>query len=119
MTTTLIKLLLLLVIFHSSNVFGNDLKDLFNSNKYDYQASESAPFYYPMKIISGRFLYHDGSGYLSVPSMVIVAKGWDVWRSSHVTGEKYRPLPSKLPLVYFSFTENKFFKANFDLPLKK
>jgi len=91
-----------------------------STTKYEYQASESAPLHFPMQIISGALLYKDGSGSLRVPNMTVVANGWGDWRSSHVLdSDDGFPLPNKLTLTFFSFTENQFYKGEFDLPYEK
>ncbi|MFK5891687.1 MAG: DUF2931 family protein [Pseudomonadota bacterium] len=87
--------------------------------KYEYQATESAPLYFPMQIISGALLYHDGSGSLSVPNMTVIAGGWGEWRSSHVLDNDGYPLPNKLKITFYSFMENQFYQAEFDLPFEK
>jgi len=103
----LIKFVVLFILSSlTNNAVGLNFIKVFNQNKYIYQASESAPLGFPMKMTSGEFIYHDENGFLSVSSMATVANGWGYWRSSHVTTEKYRPLPSKLSLTYFSFVED-------------
>ena len=91
-----------------------------STTKYEYQASESAPLHFPMQIISGSLTFSDGSGSLSIPSMKVVANGWGDWRSSHVLdSDEGFSLPNKLELMFFSFTENQFYKGEFDLPYEK
>ncbi len=86
-------------------------------NKFYYQASESAPLYYPMQVISGALYYHDGSGSLYIPNMAVVANGWGDDNSSHVLNDEGAPLPNKLKIIFYSFTENQFYQGEFDLPL--
>ena len=88
-------------------------------DKFDWQASESAPINYPMQIVSGSFFYHDGSGSLYVPDKATLDHGWGTGRSSHIVGPDLKPLPSRLGIVFFSYTENQFYLGKFDLPYDK
>lgn len=88
-------------------------------DKFDWQASESAPQNYPMKILSGGLDYHDGSGSLYVPNKVRLHNGWGTGRSSHIVGPDLKPLPSRLGISFFSYTENQFYLGKFGLPYDK
>lgn len=88
-------------------------------DKFDWQASESAPRYYPMRILAGSLSYHDGSGSLYIPDGSDIDKGWGLGISSHVTGERLKPLPNRLGISFFSYTENQFYQGKFDLPYDK
>ena len=90
-----------------------------NMTKFDWRATESAPKNYPMKILSGSLGYHDKSGSLYVPSGVTLYNGWGKGRSSHIVGEDFKPLPDRLSITFFSYTENQFYKGKFDLPYDK
>ncbi len=116
--TTKIKICLILIILLV--IMGQATGMAMNSNKkYDYQVGESAPSNLPMQIISGSLIFEDNKGSLYVPNMVIVANGWGEWRSSHVLDNDGYPLPEKLKLTFYSYTENKFYQDEFDLPLEK
>lgn len=91
----------------------------FFTKKYEYQASESAPINLPMEILAGSLIYHDGSGSLYVPSHVIIANGWGDWRSSHVLTNSNHPLPNRLDLYFYSYTEDQFYQGSFDLPFER
>ena len=90
-----------------------------NTTKFEWQATESAPKNYPMKIVSGRLSYQDGSGSLYVPSKSRINHGWGQGVSSHVVGNDLKPLPDRLSITFFSYTENQFYSGKFDLPYKK
>ena len=89
------------------------------TDKFDWHASESAPRKYPMEIIAGGLSYHDGSGSLYIPDKSTIHHGWGTGISSHVTSPKYKPLPHKLTISFFSYTENQFYHGKFDLPYEK
>jgi len=88
-------------------------------DKFDWQASESAPRNYPMRIVSGNLSYQDGSGSLYVPDGSRIGHGWGTGISSHVVGADLKPLPNKLAITFFSYTENQFYRGKFDLPYEK
>ena len=89
--------------------------------KFDWNATESAPDIYPMKIINGTFRYHgapNGEG-LYVPSGGRINGGWGLMISSHITGPDLKPLPDKLDITFFSYMEDTFYRGSFDLPYDK
>ena len=88
-------------------------------DKFDWQASESAPHSYAMTIVSGGLSYHDGSGSLYIPDGSDISNGWGTPVSSHVVGPDLKPLPSQLRIAFFSYTENQFYQGKFDLPYEK
>jgi hypothetical protein len=84
--------------------------------EFDWLASESAPQNYPMEIVSGTFHFREG-GEIYVPSAVLLYElDWGQYRSTHVSGEALKPVPNKLSITFFSYTENKFYQGEFDLP---
>ena len=87
--------------------------------KFEWQASDSAPLNFPMRIISGSLGYHDGNGSLYVPTSARIANGWGEGMSSHVVGDDKKPLPNRLDIVFFSYTENQFYRGHFELPYDK
>ncbi len=89
------------------------------TNKFDWQASESAPFNYASYLIGGSLAYHDGSGGLSVPDHRRVDGGWGRGVSGHVVGPDRKPLPNRLAISFFSYTENQFYQGIFELPYDK
>ncbi|MCP4464074.1 MAG: DUF2931 family protein [Planctomycetaceae bacterium] len=72
-----------------------------------------------MEIVSGSLFYHDGSGSLYVPNRVALHNGWGKGRSSHVVGDDLKPLPNRLSITFFSYTEDQFYRGKFDLPYDK
>jgi len=89
--------------------------------KFEWQATESGPKHYPMEIISGSLKYHDGSGSSYVPNGATLDHGWGWGRSSHVLGDGKRkdPLPNRLTIRFFSYTEDQFYEGDFELPYEK
>lgn len=88
-----------------------------NKTKFEWDATESAPKHYPMEIIDGDFIYKgEASRGLYIPSGGTLTAGWGKPISSHVTGEKYKFLPDRLKITYFSYAENQFYHGEFKLP---
>lgn len=85
------------------------------NNKYEWWASDSAPYYFPMRILGGNF-YFPEKGSLYIPTKATIRSGWGTSVSSHVTGSKYKPLPNRFSITFFSYLENKFYHGEFDLP---
>ncbi|UUA75096.1 MULTISPECIES: DUF2931 family protein [unclassified Cellvibrio] len=90
-----------------------------NKTKFHWLATESAPKNYPMRIINGTFYYHNEKGGLYVPTAAAINPHWGTGRSTHVVGEDFKPLPDRLDIRFFSFTENKLYQGSFDLPYEK
>ncbi len=104
----------LLLVTGCNNVMSN------NVTKFEWDATESAPEHYPMKIIEGTFIYKGESERgLYIPDGGTLADGWGDPVSSHVTGDKYKPLPHRLSITFFSNAENQFYQGDFKLPYDK
>ena len=88
-------------------------------DKFDWQARESAPQHYVMRIIGGTLSYHDSSGSLYVPDKSDIDLGWGTGISSHIVGPDLKPLPNHLTIIFFSYIENQFYDGRFDLPYAK
>ena len=85
-------------------------------DKYDWRANESAPEGYPMEVVSGSFYFANNKGSLYVPPYKTVQNGWGHGVSIHVTGADTKPLPNRLYLRFFSYTENQYYEGDFALP---
>ena len=87
--------------------------------KFEWQATESAPRSWPMRIVAGRLHYVDGSGAMYVPDSSDIDAGWGDGISSHVVGDDLKLLPNRLTITFFSYTEDQFYRGDFDLPYDK
>ena len=83
--------------------------------KFDWLATESAPKNFPMEIVHGSFIAPDGYS-LYIPNEKTIHYGWGSMVSSHVVGPDLKSLPSRMEIEFFSYTENIFYKGEFDLP---
>ena len=112
---TVYKLLfiLLLTLTGCGNMFSK------NKTRFYWTATESAPKKYPMRIIDGTFYYHGEGGGLYIPTAASINPNWGTGRSSHVVGEDFKPLPDRVDVNFFSFTENKLYRGSFGLPYEK
>lgn len=90
-----------------------------NETRFDWLAGDSAPREYPMRVLGGTFYYHDAKSGLYVPDSAVLRPGWGNVSSTHVVGEDVKPLPDRLDIRFFSFTENKMYRGSFDLPYEK
>lgn len=96
----------------SSNTYGKKM------NKYEWLASECAPDGFTMQIVSGVFLLKDSST-APIPSRKSINNGWGKGRSIDLIGPKIKSLPHAMKITYFSYTEDKFYSGEFDLPYEK
>jgi len=87
-----------------------------NTTEFEWHATQCAPEHYPMEIRLGTFLYHDKSGGLYIPSGATLFSGWGEMVSRHVTGPDKKPLPDRVDVYFFSYTEKQFYHGKFDLP---
>ena len=87
-----------------------------SSDRFDWKATESAPSNYPMRIINGTLLYRGESHGLYIPSGGTIDRGWGEMVSSHIVGPDLKPLPDRLDIKFFSYTENQFYHGKFELP---
>lgn len=53
-------------------------------DKFEWQASDSAPMKYPMRSLNGNLNFHDDSGSLYVPTSDRIANGWGEGMSSRI-----------------------------------
>ncbi|MCB9062811.1 MAG: DUF2931 family protein [Halobacteriovoraceae bacterium] len=89
-----------------------------NASTYEWRPTESALKKFPMKIVKGHLYYPNGKS-IYIPSKSIIDNGWGEVGSVHVVGEDKKPVPNKLEILWFSFTENQFYEGTFELPYEK
>ncbi len=107
----LISALMLLPLTGCNNAMSK------NEHEFEWDATESAPKHYPMEIIRGTFIYKGEKELgLYIPSGGTLDAGWGDPISSHVTGKKYKPLPDRLKITFFSYAEKQFYQGTFELP---
>src|SRR5690625_7402810 len=72
-----------------------------------------------MRIINGTLLYRGESHGLYIPSGGTIGRGWGEMVSSHIVGPDWKPLPDRLDIKFFSYTENRFYHGVFELPYER
>lgn len=90
-----------------------------NDTQFEWLATESAPEHYPMVIIQGTFFYRGKNEGLYIPNGGTLSSGWGHGISNHHVGEKLKPLPDRLKIIFFSYAEKQFYKGEFDLPYEQ
>jgi len=91
-----------------------------HQEKYAWDATDSAPEHYPLQIIQGTFYYHGESDKgLYIPSGGTLHDGWGEAVSSHVVGDRFKPLPDRMKIAFISFAEKQFYLGEFALPYEK
>ncbi len=97
---------------------SSNLKKVDSMKEYRWRITESAPKEYVTQIIDGHFEAVDG--YLKgVPTRALVHKGWGKGRSNIASGREEIPLPKRFEVAWFSWREDKFYQANFELPFER
>jgi hypothetical protein len=89
-----------------------------STTNFRWEARDSAPRKCPMEIVAGNLRYQDGKFSDYVPGGSAIANGWGEPISSH-GGDTKHPLPAVLDILFFSFTEDQFYRGTFDLPYEK
>ena len=87
-----------------------------NRTKFNWLATESAPKYFTMRVLSGNLHYHKAEGGLYIPEAASIGRYWGTGESTHVVGDTYKPLPDRLTIQFFSFWENTLYQGDFELP---
>ncbi|MCX6270830.1 MAG: DUF2931 family protein [Bacteroidetes bacterium] len=80
--------------------------------------TECAPVKYPMQIIKGNLITLNKFA-IYIPDGKVINNGWGAKGSIHLTGKEIKPVPDFLEITWFSYTENKFYKGDFNLPQDK
>ncbi len=88
----------------------------FKQEKFDWTSSEGAPPDYPMQLISGSFFLADGNSLYIPDGATLYYKDWGMGHSNHIVGPDLKALPNRLAVTFFSYTENKFYSGDFELP---
>jgi hypothetical protein len=91
-------------------------KDINEATKFDWYAVATAPRDYPMEVISGTFYYKDENFGLDIPSGGTLNVGWGESASAYDVGPKFKPLPDRLEVTFYSYTEKQVYKGEFNLP---
>ena len=86
--------------------------------KFEWEARESAPEYYPMEIIAGTFVFKgEAREGLYIPSGGTLESRWGKPISSHSSIK--HSLPDRLRIAFFSYPEKQFYQGEFELPYDK
>lgn len=92
----------------SSLVFFSCLE----KTQYHWEAGISAPKYYP---VAGNVNF----GYAAFGSNTAFDNGWGDTYASIVSGDKYKKIPKKVFIEYYSVVDSKDFQGDVDLPQEK
>ena len=98
-----------LVLPQSARAFFGGAKE------FEWLPSECADERYPMQLISGVLISPDGTR-IPVPTGKIINNGWGEVGSIRLVGTAQKPVPEKLELAWFSYTEDRFYGGEVALP---
>ncbi|QRK10911.1 DUF2931 family protein [Archangium violaceum] len=82
---------------------------------FEWLPTESAPERFPVRLIRGDLFFADGRS-IYVPDGRDVANGWGLRGSTHIVDEATKPVPVRLEVAWFSYTEDRFYQGAFELP---
>lgn len=88
----------------------NEAKSMFK-----WLPTECAPADYPMYLVRAT-LELQGGGQVAVPDQRDVHNGWGLRGSTHIVGDMVKPVPQRLDIAWFSYTEDRFYQGAFALP---
>lgn len=105
-------------------IFGGCIKPMASKKyerypaKYEWYPTTCADYNYPMQVIEGRFLF-PSQGSIYIPDTRILNNGWGEIGQIHLAGEYFKPVPEKMTITWFSYTEDIFYSGTFELPREK
>ncbi|EKT3967276.1 DUF2931 family protein [Flavobacterium psychrophilum] len=114
------KLKITVIILLLTIVLGckKDKEMIEKFESFDWLAKTSGDVTCPVKVVFGKFIMSDGStGF--IPSGEYLNDTWGWSGSTMSVGEDRKKIPDSLKIIWFSYTENKFFEETFKLPQKK
>ena len=105
-----------LIIGCGDNAVSKEAKEI---TTFDWYAVATAPRDYPMEVIRGTF-YYKGEDYgLDIPSGGTLNVGWGESASAYDVGPKFKPLPDRLEVTFYSYPERQVYRGSFELPYEK
>ena len=97
----------------------NSKNEIMTDKKFDWKPTECVPDFYPAEIYHGDFITDDDS-YITIPYGGTIDSGvWGSSGSSWAVGEDSKPVPSRLKIIWLSYTENQFYFLETALPKQK
>lgn len=111
MKRTLTLLGILTMFFSLTGFFGGKM------TKFKWATAASAPEQFPMRIIAANLIYGEGDA-AYVPGGVAIAPGWGS-AAARAGAHGPRPIPRVLDILFFSYTEDAFYRGKFVLPYNK
>src|SRR5690554_6267630 len=87
--------------------------------EFDWYAVATAPRDYPMEVVNGTFFYKGQDYGVTIPSGGTLTQNWKVSTSAYVIGPKFKPLPDRVGVTFYSYAENQFYRGEFALPYER
>jgi hypothetical protein len=111
----IISVLLLTIVLSCKK---NEKDMIVKVEKFEWSSGVSADVAYPMEVIFGSFALSDGNS-AWIPSGEFLQGDWHSTSSFYAVGEERKKVPESMLIRWFSYTENKFYLGDFELPQKK
>lgn len=91
-------------------------KDPKQETNFKWYAVATAPRNYPMEVISGTFFCKGMNAGINIPSGGTLTTGWGKSASAYVGSDEIPPLPDRVQVEFYSYTEKQVYEAEFTLP---
>jgi len=87
--------------------------------KFEWLAQVGADITAPMEVVHGSFIDSEGESQWIPSGEYLGNNRWGDGGGVWVVGDEKRRIPERINITWFSYTENKFYTGDFELPQKK
>jgi hypothetical protein len=88
-------------------------------SQYKWLPTTCAPQCYPVKLMDGAFYFNQNEADVFIPRGNICNNGWGEIGLINLTETETFSIPAQFDVTWFSFTENLFYKGEFNVPEEK
>lgn len=112
------KLIILLFVFSFFQGSCQQPNNTSSMNTYEWLPTETAPKNYPVYLYKGSFKTGANS-FIKIPDKRTINYGWGEIGSIHLTGDDHKMVPEEMSLVWLSYSEHTYYRAEITLPHQK
>ena len=87
--------------------------------KFEWLAEVGADVTAPMRVVHGGFIDSEGESQWIPSGEYLGNNRWEDGGGIYIVGDEKRRIPERMSITWFSYTENKFYTGDFELPQKK
>jgi len=93
-------------------------KKLMKKNKFEWKPTECAPYHYAAEIYHGDMITEKDK-YYTIPYGGTINNGWGTTGTYWAVGDDFKTIPSRLKIIWLSYTEDQFYFLDTELPKQK